>query len=121
MANKRNLKKQIKYVCGEVALECIITRECIEGADKKLLNDLVLEAAILQDKSLKNVTFSFDKTPKDFENKAEYNKAVKDYYHKAYSKFYKEFNKHIQEIVDSLNKAIPASQREHNKEIANAK
>ena len=36
MANKRILKKQIKYICGEVALQCIITRECFNGNSDKL-------------------------------------------------------------------------------------
>lgn len=118
MANKRDLKKQIKYLCGEVALHCILTRECVEGTDAEALNQLVLRAADLQEKSVKNVTFSFDKTPSQFENRAQYNKAARDYFHQAYKKFQSEFNKHIQEIVDSLNKAIPESQREQNKKTA---
>lgn len=120
MANKRDLKKQIKYICGEVALECILTRECVEGTDSETLNNLVVRCAELQEKSLKNATFSFDKTPSDFESKAAYNKAAREYFHKAYATFYKEFNKNIQEIIDALNAAIPAAQREINKTIANS-
>lgn len=121
MANKRDLKKQIRYICGEVALECIMTREFVADTDPKTLNDLVIRTADLQQKSLKNVTFSFDKTPSDFDSLKDYHKAANQYFAKAYKTFYSEFNKSIQEIVDQLNKAIPASQRELNKKIANAK
>ena len=119
MANKRDLKKQIKYVCGEIALECIMTREYVEGADAKQLNDLVLRTAELQSNSLKNATFSFDKAPHDFASKAEYNRAANEYFKKAYTTFYAQFNAHVQEIVNDLNKAIPTAQRELNKKLAN--
>ncbi len=118
MANKRNLKKQIRYICGEVALRCILTREFVEGIDAETLNNLVLELADLQENALKNASFSFDKAPADYESKSLYHKAHRNYYHQAYKKFHSEFNNHIQQIVDSLNKAIPAAQREHNKKIA---
>lgn len=119
MANKRNLKKQIKYACGEVALEIILTRECVADTDIQALNDLIIRTAELQEKSIKNATFSFDRTPVDFDSKAEYHKAARTYFHLAYKRFHEEFNKSIQKIVDDLNKAIPQSQREINKKIAN--
>lgn len=118
MANKRDLKKQIKYACGEMAMHCILSREYVEGADVESLNQLVIRTAELQQKSLCNVTFAFDKTPRDFESKNQYKKAAKAYYHKAYKELYAQFNKHLQEIIDSLNKAIPESQRESNKKAA---
>lgn len=52
MANKRELKKQIKYICGDVAMQCIITREFVEGVDAEKMNDLVFQTADLQSKSL---------------------------------------------------------------------
>lgn len=119
MANKRNLKKQIKYACGDIALEIILTRECIAGTDAETLNDLIFRTADLQEKSIKNATFSFDRTPADFESKADYYKAARSYFRLAYKKFHEEFNKGLQEIVDDLNKAIPQSQREINKQAAN--
>lgn len=118
MANKRILKKQIKYICGEVALQCILTREYVSGTNADNLNNLVIAAADLQEKSLKNASFSFDKTPKDFDNPADYRKAATAYYKQAYSVFHKEFNSHIQEILKQLNAEIPAEQREINKKAA---
>lgn len=121
MANKRDLKKQIRYICGEIAFECLMTREYVVGTDPKTLNDLVIRTADLQQKSLKNATFSFDKTPSDFDSRKDYHKAANQYFAKAYKTFYTEFNKSVQEIIDQLNKAIPQSQRDLNKKIVNAK
>lgn len=120
MANKRDLKKQIKYICGEVAVECILAREYMEGINADKMNDVVFEIAELQQKSLKNATFAFDKTPKDFDNGKEYNRAANAYFKNAYKVFYAEFNKHIQAIVKQMNELLPAAQREINKKIANA-
>lgn len=119
MSNKRNLKKHIRYICGEIALEAIMTREFVENADMAMLNDVVVRLADLQEHSLKNATFAFEKTPRDFDSKAAYNKAARTYFRKAYKTFYEKFNLQIEEIVKSLNKAIPEAQRNINKEIAN--
>lgn len=113
--NKRTLKKQIRYACGEVAMECIITKYCVEGTNAEELNNLVIKAAELQENSLRNTTFAFDKTPRDFDSMHAYHKAKKAYFRKAYKAFYKEFNKQLQLIVDDLNKAIPAEYRKANK------
>lgn len=120
MANKRNLKKQIKYICGELAVECILAREYVEGIDADAMNKMVYEIADLQEKSLKNVYFSFDKTPQDFESLKDYHKAVSAYYHNAYKVFYQEFNKHVASIIHSMNTLLPQAQRDLNKQIANS-
>lgn len=120
MANKRDLKKQIKYICGEIAVECILARECVEGIDMNKMNKIVFDIADLQQKSLKNATFSFDKTPSDFESRKAYHHAANAYFKNAYKVFYAEFNKHIQSIVKQMNELLPAAQREINKKLANA-
>lgn len=114
MANKRILKKQIKYVCGEVALQCIITRECFNSNAEKL-NELIIAVADLQEKTLKNVTFAFDKTASAFGNRADYQKAASAYFKQAYGVLKNEFNGQIQEILKQLNAEMPAEQREANK------
>lgn len=118
MANKRNLKKQVRYICGELAGECIVARDFIEGIDAEKMNQVILSVADLQLKSLKNASFSFDKTPKSFATLKEYHKAERKYYHEAYKTYYTEFNKHVAEIVKSMNALLPKAQREINKKIA---
>lgn len=31
MANKRDLKKQVKYICGDLATECMLAAEYVKG------------------------------------------------------------------------------------------
>ena len=55
MASKRNLKKQIRYICGEIAVECILARECVKDIDVAKMNEIVIKVADLQEKSVRNV------------------------------------------------------------------
>ena len=118
MAKKRNLKKEIRYICGDVALEAILTAEYIPHANISKLNELVTRIADFQDHAVRNVTFTFDKAPRDFENRALYRRARKAYYDAAFTKFRDDFNNQLAEIVKELNSAIPQQQRDLCKEIA---
>lgn len=109
--NRRTLKKNIRYVCGDIAEECIFATHCLPGVDYKGFNDIVLETARLQTSSLRRVSVTFDKTPKDFESRKLYNKARRNYYAKAYLSLENDFNKQLQEIVDKMNKALPAKEK----------
>lgn len=118
MANKRKLKKEIRYICGDLALETILTAEYIPGANISKLNELVAKIAALQEHALKLTSFTFDKSPREFENRAEYRKALAAYHTAAYAKFREDFNNQLSEIVKELNAAIPREQRDMCKELA---
>lgn len=118
MANKRILKKQIKYAFGELALQTYMTLEFIEKADKAKLEKLLGEINDRDAKAVKNVTFSFDKTPRDFENRQAYNKAKRAYYKQAFKTFTAKLSEEYQQMVKELNSAIPSDQKEVNKAIA---
>lgn len=115
MANKRNLKKQVKYVCGDIATDCLIAGNYVKGVDPKTMQALVGELASLQDKTLKNISFAFDKTPRDFETRQAYNKARAAYFHKAYTSLREKFNTRILEVVKEMNAALPEEVKEANK------
>lgn len=121
MANKRNLKKQIRYICGSVAGECLIAREFINGIEPGKMNDVILHAAELQSSAIQKVSVAFDKTPRDFNSTREYHAAKRAYYAKAYAKLREEFNNSIQQIVKEMNGLLPAAQREANKQAAASK
>lgn len=106
MANKRDLKKQIRYICGETAMVCLMTRDAYNNIDPQELNQLVVRVADLQTQSLRHVSVAFDKTPRDFDSLNLYHKARKQYYAAAYKKLNDEFNQELQAIVKSLNEAI---------------
>lgn len=107
MTSRRNLKKQIKMICGDMAAECIMASHLIPGADKKVLNDCVLRIAQLQTTGLQRANVSFDKTPGSFESVKEYNKARKEYFAKAYNALTDGFNKEVDAILHEMNGALP--------------
>lgn len=118
MANKRNIKKEIKYICGDIAGECILAREFIEGIDAKKMNDIIIRIADLQTHALKNVSFSFDKSVKNFDSIKEYHKAKRQYNAQAYANFRENFNNSLSDIVKAMNGLLPNAQREENKKAA---
>ncbi len=112
MANLRELKKQIRYICSDIASECLIAGEYLDGADKKALKEIVVKLAQLQHNALANLSFKFDKVPSDFPNKHEYNKAKEAYDKKAFAAFREKFNSRVQEIVKEMNAAVPQAARQ---------
>lgn len=111
MANKRNLKKQVKYLCGDMASECILAIELAPNLDKEKMEDAIGQIAKLQFSTIGHITFSFDKSPRDFTSRKEYRHARKEYFKKAYSSIIKEFNAKVDEILKTMNSAIPTPQK----------
>ena len=70
MATKRQLKKRICCVCGDLASDILLASHLFEGVDRKKVNEIVNEIAALQEDALAKATFSFDKAVKDFESPA---------------------------------------------------
>lgn len=115
MASKRDLKKQIAYVCGDVATECLIAAEYVNGVNGETMRNIVCKLALLQENVLKNVTFAFDKVPGDFESRHDYNKARSAYFKKAYKALREKFNARLIEIVKEMNAALPQEVKDANK------
>jgi DNA relaxase NicK len=120
MANKRTLKKQIHYACGDLAAENIMARHLLPGVNNDAVNLIINDIAELQVNSLARVSFFFDKTKKNFDNEHEYRKARKNYFKKAYNKLAEDFNNNVAEIVKAMNASLSKEAKEANKEAANA-
>lgn len=116
MSSKRDLKKLVRYMCGDMAAECIIAKTVVPGVDAKVMSDIVIKIARLQDATLRKLSFSFDKGAADFENGAAYKAARHAYMVKAYRSLKDEFNKQVAEIVKEMNAALPEAQKELNKQ-----
>lgn len=112
MANKRQLKKSISYVCGELAGEIITAYHILNGIDEAAVNKVVCDIAALQTHARRNVTVTFDKAPRDFANRRDYNKAHRAYYAAAFGSLRKEFGEKVLAIVKEMNAAIPESERQ---------
>ena len=117
MANKRQLKKRISYVCGELAGEIITAYHILNGLDTAAVNKVVCDIAALQTHARRNVNVAFDKAPRDFANRCDYNKARRAYYKAAYSSLRKEFGEKVLAIVKEMNAAIPESERQKIKSL----
>lgn len=107
MANKRLLKKQIKMICGDLAAESITAMHLIPNADKDKFKDVVIKVATLQTNTLECTNIAFDKTPRQFNSLAEYRKAHREYFKKAYTSMKESFNKEVETILHEMNSALP--------------
>lgn len=116
MANKRELKKAIHNTCGELALEIVMARDAFPVVKTDDVRDVVLGAARLQVTALSHVNVSFDRTPSQFANRAEYNKARHAFFKAAYAKLDSDFNEGVGEIVKKMNSALPDEARQKIKE-----
>lgn len=111
MANKRQLKKRVYSICGDLASDALIAGMLFKEVNKEKINKIINDIADLQESTLAKATFSFDKAPRDFDNRAEYNKAHRKYFTEAYNRLNKEFIDRASKIVDELNEAVPADAR----------
>ena len=120
MSNKRDLKKTIRYMCGDLAVECLLAAEYLPDVDSDKMKSIVFQIADLQQHSLANCSVSFDKTAKNFDSVHDYRKAKKAYYNKTYKSFVAEYNNRVAQIVKEMNSLLSEQQRELNKKIANS-
>lgn len=111
MANKRNLKKAIRFACGGMAGECIFAENTIECTDVAAWDQIILDIALLQEEAVNRVSVSFDKVPRDFENKKDYNKARRTYF-KAVEKALAEYmHTETEQIVAAMNALLPKGKK----------
>lgn len=110
MSNRRELKKYVKTVCGELSGACIemyimfpdqVKREDVEA--------LVCEAAGLQVETIAKLNIVFDKSRKaDPEG---YTKARRVYFREAFAALVRDFNTRVSEIVKKMNELLPEGAR----------
>lgn len=120
MANKKDLKKQVRNICGDLAAECVMARQLVPGVDKDKMCDIIDKIAGLQEGTLKRISFSFDKSERNFDNRHVFLVAKKEYFHKAFNKLVSDFNNTVEDIVKEMNAALPQAAKDANKAAANA-
>jgi hypothetical protein len=119
MASKRDLKKYIRFVCGDVAGECLVAECSIKSIDSDKMKEVIVKLANLQEDCLDKVNVSFDKNLKSFGNdKKEFVKARSAYYKACYNAVIEQLNNGIEDVVKDMNAILPEDQKEANKEIA---
>lgn len=103
MQSKRDLKKQIRYICGDLVGECLLIGEVCPEDKLEDLNKLIVELAVLQETTISHTNFSFDKSAKDFSSAHEYQKAKSAYYRQAFTTLHKQFNASLADCVHRMN------------------
>lgn len=87
MASRRNLKKDINYVIGDVFTECLIYKELIPGTDAQAADELIVD--LLRIDNDFNARISHTEPGK-----------AKEYYRTLV----KDFQEQISEVIDKLAK-----------------
>lgn len=112
MANKRNVKKQIRNLCGAMASELLSASVCIDGFDPERVSELVGRIARLQVNALSHCTFAFDKSKKDFADARAYNSARSSYNRKAFAKLAADTEAETGAILKEMNAMLPQAVRD---------
>lgn len=115
MANKRELKKEIQYVCGDLAAECLLAKNFVKGVDANAMKEIIGKIADLQVSALGHVSFSFDRLPHDFESGHAYRKARREYFKTAYKSLREKFYDKVNALVKEMNAALPQEVKDNNK------
>lgn len=85
MASRRNLKKDISYVIGDLFTECLIYKELVPGTDKNAADELIIELLKIDDEFTTRISHTEPGNAKQY-----------------YRALYKDFNESIAKVTDKL-------------------
>lgn len=87
MASRRELKKTVNYISGELFSECLINSMFVPGTDKAKADQLMAEILKIQDEFISRISHTEPGNVKGF-----------------YKKFRSDFNAKVNEIIDAIAK-----------------
>lgn len=87
MASRKELKKNVNYIAGELFAECLINSLYVPGTDKKKADQLMAEVLNMQDEFLSRISHTEPGNVKGF-----------------YRKFHSDFSAKVNEIIEALGK-----------------
>lgn len=87
MASRRELKKTVNYISGELFSECLINSMFVPGTDKAKADELMAEILKIQDEFVSRISHTEPGNVKGF-----------------YKKFRSDFNAKVNEIIDAIAK-----------------
>ena len=56
MASRKELKKNINYIAGELFTECLVNSLCVPGTDKQKADELMAEILKMQDEFISRIS-----------------------------------------------------------------
>ena len=89
MASRRQLKKSVNYITGELFTECLVHRSFVPGTDQQKAEDLMINILNVQNEFLSRISHTEPGNVKGF-----------------YKKFNADFNAKVNEIIDAFGKLI---------------
>jgi len=84
MASRRELKKNVNYIAGELFAECLMN-SMSEKADKKKADEIMTQILVMQDEFISRLSHTEPGNVKGF-----------------YKKFRSDFNAKVNEIIDAI-------------------
>ena len=85
MASRRNLKKDISYVIGDIFTECLIYKELVPGTDRDEADRLMIDLLAIDNEFTSRISHTEPGAAR-----------------KYYRAFYKDFNDRIQEVIAKM-------------------
>ena len=85
MASRRNLKKHVNYIAGELFAECLVNSLYVPGTDKAKADQIMGQILEMQHEFISRISHTEPGNVKKF-----------------YSKFRVDFNKQVETIIDNI-------------------
>jgi len=86
MASRKELKKNVNYIAGELFAECLMSSKSENAVDKKA-DEILTQILVMQDEFISRISHTEPGNVKGF-----------------YKKFRKDFNAKVDEIIDEIGK-----------------
>ena len=87
MASRRELKKNVNYIAGELFMECLVNSLYVPGTDRAKADKLMGEILEMKDEFISRISHTEPGNVKGF-----------------YKKFREDFNKQVDAIIDGIGK-----------------
>ena len=87
MASRRDLKRDISYVIGDIFTECLIYKELVPGTDKAAAEKLIVDLLRIDNEFITRISHTEPGKAKEY-----------------YRALIKDFQKQISEVLDKLSK-----------------
>ena len=87
MASRRDLKRDISYVIGDIFTECLIYKELVPGTDKSAAEKLIVDLLRIDNEFITRISHTEPGKAKEY-----------------YRALIKDFQKQISEVLDKLTK-----------------
>lgn len=116
MANKREFKKFVEAVGGNVVSEMMTSYYNDKDADKEKIEHAIGRVLGATGAAKSNANVYFDRGVKSYADSREYTKAKAAFFKALFKKISGDFNREVNDAVKEFNAALPEDVKKSNKE-----